>query len=74
MDQAGPAHTVQNIEVAAWNEKKRGDFCRATIQACRILRARGSKDWKDPSFFPEFSKALEELEAFASAPEHAKTG
>jgi hypothetical protein len=73
-DEAEPARSLQYIEVAEWKEEKRLLFCRATLQACRVLRARGPKDWNDPSFFPGFLRALEELEACASVACDEKNG
>jgi hypothetical protein len=71
-DEAGLARSVQNIEVVDWDHEKRELFCWAVREACCVLRARGPKGWNDPSFFPGFLKALEELEALGTR--ESKTG
>jgi hypothetical protein len=65
-DEAGPARSVENIEVAEWSQEKQQLFRRAVLEACGILRARGPKDWHDRSFFPGFLKTLAELDAIAT--------
>jgi uncharacterized protein (UPF0332 family) len=73
-DETGNAVAAQNIEVASWTEAERKVFYSAVHKACALLRSKGPSEWNDPSFFPGFLTALDELEAKTTSVENENGG
>ena len=55
------AQWPQHFEVKDWSEKKKSIFREATRMSYEKAKAVGPVGWHDPSFFPGYLRALEEL-------------